>query len=106
MLKTINFRNRELRVRPDLWRFSCEAAEVAGFAPESVYSFFFKVGRDMGVNPLNLQVQVSSGRIWIDEKNSMVLYRPESDSAPAFGGAYTPGAAYWEGRILARQEDY
>ena len=105
MLKTINFRNRELHVRPDLWRFSCEAAEVAGFAPESVYSFLFNVGRELGVNPRALQVQVSQGRIWIDDQNNMVLYRPEADSAPAFGGAYTAGAAYWEGRILARQEE-
>ena len=99
MLTTITFRNRELRVRPDLWRFSCEAAEAAGFAPECVYSFFFKVGRELGTNPVTLPVQVSKGRIWVDDQNNMVLFQP---AAPAL--LDSPGAAYWEGRILARQE--
>ena len=93
--------------RKDLARVAADAQEKSGFDFDIVYNFLSnvcKVNR-FSVKTIAEKIKATPGKIYIDSEN-MLFNAPQSYTANVVSTWDDDGAAYWEGRILARQEAY
>lgn len=93
-----------MHYRPEVAHLSHELALESDLSVQAVYFWLMDVGRAMGMNPRRLAFRACPGKIVLasDPDNYRLEEVRQSRPASRDDGA----AAYWEDRILARQEAY